>query len=212
MSGNLFVSINVPIEISEKIMYDLDKVKVQKYCRGKFTPVDNFHLTLKFLGDYNKVDIENVKEKLSKIDFEKFTLRVGKLGFFEKGLGEILYAELRSSVLNGLVKEIWKELGWEYRKFKSHITLMRVKKILNLIGLKGYVRNFKFKWVDFVVDKTSLMKSELEKAGAEYSELWGHPLSSSPPKALDREYISFFEKGRLLVLSYEVVYFFSIFI
>ena len=48
----------------------------------KIKKVKKFHLTLKFLGEVEEDQVEEIKERLSKIKFKPFTTTLTGLGFF----------------------------------------------------------------------------------------------------------------------------------
>lgn len=54
------------------------------------------------------------------------------------------------------------------KEFSSHITLARVKSVINKEGLVEYIRNMHLKNLKFEVNEFLLMKSELTEFGPIY--------------------------------------------
>ncbi|MDA3836571.1 MAG: RNA 2',3'-cyclic phosphodiesterase [Nanoarchaeota archaeon] len=170
MTKRCFISINLPQEVREQI-YTAISGKFNKVLKGKELPMESYHMTLKFLGEIDEEKVEKIKAKMETIDFEGFEVKIGRLGYMENNVRGILYVELISDWLMQLVKEVWGKVGWSDRKFKSHITLMRTKKCLNIHKLRNMMKDVKFRSLFFDVDKIYLMESELLKEGAKYSVL-----------------------------------------
>jgi 2'-5' RNA ligase len=103
--------------------------------RVAWTRPENWHLTLKFLGDVAPGRIPDVEDALSRVDFEAFELRLGQAGFFPpRGAPRVVWAGLASggpeaARLAASVEAALGPLGFapEARPFAAHLTLGRVK-------------------------------------------------------------------------------------
>lgn len=105
------------------------------YCnRGNFTDKENFHLTIKFIGEVNKEKIEEIKDAIDKAanDSYEFFLNLNSLGSFERQGEHIPWIGLGGdlSKLNSLYNNVQLELDKigivkEDRALKPHITLGR---------------------------------------------------------------------------------------
>lgn len=114
-------------------LFDVQK-KIRLYCTaGNFSAKENFHLTLRFMGEQNPLQLQALKSALrhtarAAISFE---LRLEELGKFDRGNRKILWVGLQqSSGLKSLYLSLEKELaklGYEKeeRGFNAHITLAR---------------------------------------------------------------------------------------
>lgn len=101
----------------------------------KWVEASNLHLTLKFLGDTTKDEIETVKKCLQRVTAEhkKFQVQIRGLGVFKnKGAPKVLFLKfshsdelkrLADAVENELAKAGFKK---ESRRFKPHLTLGRI--------------------------------------------------------------------------------------
>lgn len=173
----------IAIDLSrEAINYieDIQKLlKKQSLFNGKFTEPENLHLTLKFLGEIDKKQIEDVKRKLKGISFEGFEVRLGEIGVFSKKFIKIVWIKLNGKGVFSLQKEIddkLKNLFREEGRFMSHITIARVKNVGDKKALLDYVQKIKTKNIKFKVDKFFLKKSELKPEGPIYEDLGEYKL------------------------------------
>ena len=81
--------------------------------RGRFSPPENLHLTLAFVGEYG--DPDAVMDALDAVPFEPFALRLEGIGHF----GDLYWAGLAESpALAAYAKRLRK-------RFSPHITLIR---------------------------------------------------------------------------------------
>ena len=98
----------------------------ENFSGGNFSPKENLHLTLVFIGETERED--EIKSALSKIEFPAFEFKISGTGTFEKG---IFWAGTEENEkLRNLRKEVFeklKNLGFEpeEREFVPHITLAR---------------------------------------------------------------------------------------
>ena len=110
------------------------QTEVQGLCRrGNFTPVDNLHLTLHFLGEVGESDLEYLQDAMYEAALRNrpFRLTLGQLGFFPRGSKGILWAGLeKSPPLQRLFSTLEKALeqqgfAREKKGLSPHITLGR---------------------------------------------------------------------------------------
>jgi len=174
----LFVGIpldNIRKEKISLILKELEKLSL----KGKIEPIDNIHLTLKFLGntDENKLPsitkiLQNISEK-----YNPFYLKLKGFGFFPNAKNPRIFwisAEDDSKAIFKLQNEIENkifEIGYEKenRPFKTHFTLMRIKSSFNINKLLDKINNFN--QIDFDLMKVNyfhLYESILKPQGAEY--------------------------------------------
>jgi len=126
----VFIAINLPEVIKEECVGIQKELEKKDLFRGKFTEKENLHLTLKFLGEIDKEDLERIKEKLKEIKFKEFELELGEIGVFSPKFIKIIWLELIGEGIFSLQKEIDNcllELFERERRFMSHLTIARVK-------------------------------------------------------------------------------------
>lgn len=126
----------IAIELEEDVKDYLADVQVetQKLCRrGNFTPKENFHLTLHFLGEVKQEDLEYLQEAMFETSRRNrpFTLTLEKIGFFPRGNKGVLWAGVGKSpqlqrVFSTLEKALEQQgFARERKGLSPHITLGR---------------------------------------------------------------------------------------
>lgn len=120
----LFVAIELNREMKRQLLNIQEQLR-RLGVRGNYTPPENLHLTLAFIGDYPESD--SVLEVLESLCFEPFELHLRGLGSF----GELWWAGLEESEeLSSLVRQLRQKLAqagipFDKKKFLPHITLVR---------------------------------------------------------------------------------------
>ncbi len=126
----------IAIELEEEVKEHLSNIQTetQKLCRrGNYTPKENFHLTLHFLGEVEEEDLDYLQEAIHETARRNrpFTLALDKVGFFPKGNKGVLWAGLeKSNQLQRLFSTLEKSLeqqgfARERKGLSPHITLGR---------------------------------------------------------------------------------------
>ncbi len=126
----------IAIELEEEVKEHLANIQTetQKLCRrGNYTPKENFHLTLHFLGEVEEEDLDYLQEAIFETARRNrpFTLTLDKVGFFPRGNKGILWAGLeKSNPLQRLFSTLEKSLeqqgfARERKGLSPHITLGR---------------------------------------------------------------------------------------
>ncbi len=147
----LFVAIELSDEMkkaSVKILHDLKTAGVT----GNYTPAQNLHLTMCFIGEVS--DAGPVSEALSSVKITPFRLNFTGIGQF----GDLLYVGTRGGQgINSLAADIRKALdgaGIDYdrKKFTPHITLIRKS--------SGKAGKIAIPEAGMMVKKISLMRSD----------------------------------------------------
>lgn len=127
-----FIGINFSREVKEDISKIQRKVR-DNAAKGRFKHVDNFHITLKFLGEIDQKQATEIAKKLEEIAEEHgdFELRLQDIGRF-KGRENIrtLYIGLGGQLdalksLNQDTEAAMEQLGFkrEGRPYTPHITI-----------------------------------------------------------------------------------------
>ena len=167
-----FVSIRFPEEVIDYIGQLQEQIKRENLFEGKFTEPENLHLTLKFLGEIDEGKIEKVRERLSQVNFNKFDTRLEYTGFFDNRKYGVVWIHLLGC--EGLQKKIDTALEGLFdkeRRFMSHLTIARVKRIEDKKKLINYLENLKIEKIEFPIDGFYLQESKLSSQGPSYSVL-----------------------------------------
>lgn len=138
--------------------------------RGSFTPDENLHLTLEFLGECDAGKAGLIRQAMDEICFSPFVLSFRSLGFFRRDDGDIWFARadecgalirLQSELHNALLKRGFR---LERRKYRPHVTLAR-RAVLDEQALPSPAFSAE-------VTSFSLMLSEQKKGRMVYTPLY----------------------------------------
>lgn len=178
MMIRIFIALEIPNEILE-VAFESVKRKINSFEKINWESKDKLHLTLKFIGDFDEAKIESLANDLFMLfeNIPKLNLQLDKFGFFSNNnIPKILWLGLKENDnLNMLVNKI-DELTFNYgiekekRKFKPHITILRIKN-LDYINELYSLKEIKFENVTFESKRIHLFKSELLKTGSVYKSL-----------------------------------------
>ena len=120
----LFIAVNLSPEMKNALT-DAQRMMYDRGVRGRFTPEENLHLTLAFIGEYPSADA--VMDALASVTFTPFELRLDGVGRF----GDLWWAGLReSAALTAVVRRVRRALAehaipFDRKRFTPHITLLR---------------------------------------------------------------------------------------
>lgn len=137
----------------------------------------NFHFTLIFLGEISEQQVVAVKEALSGISFEPFSLTYTGVGAFPKPgnarvvwVGVDLEGGKKLEALAQQVAACLENLGFKPDKpFSPHLTIFRAKNRHVRVGVEKYEgRTFGTE----IIDKVHLKKSDLAPSGPTYSNVY----------------------------------------
>lgn len=138
--------------------------------RGRYSRIENLHLTLAFIGEYS--DADAVLEAMEQVRFAPFTLT---LGGYVGNFGDILWAGLeKSEPLEKAASSLRHALAdagipFDKKRFSPHVTLLRDAHTerglpLRFSGVRVGKRSM-------TVQSISLMRSDRGKSGMVYTEV-----------------------------------------
>ena len=158
----LFVAICMSDGMKDALL-DAQNALYDRGVRGRFTPEENMHLTLAFIGDYPEAG--PVLEALSGLAFSPFELTLEGLGCF----GDLWWAGLKdSAALEALARKVRRTLAeqgipFDRKRFSPHVTLLR--------RASGKLPVTALRPASMRVEAFSLMRSDRGKNGMIYTEL-----------------------------------------
>ncbi|OFZ13217.1 MAG: 2'-5' RNA ligase [Bdellovibrionales bacterium GWA2_49_15] len=126
----LFIAIDIPEQLKQELA--LLKVPLK---HARWTPLENMHLTLKFIGEVRSFEYQQIIKILEEIEHEPFNLVPKSVGHFaNRNFAKVLWAGFEPSVsLDALASKIRKALknfGKDAsQSFHPHITLARLDKV-----------------------------------------------------------------------------------
>ncbi len=178
----LFVALDIPEEIKTKII-SIRNSAVPDPLNYKWEKPEKLHLTLKFIGEIENNLVEEIKSELDFISgYNPLQCSFTKFGFFfSRGKPVILWLDLRiNPEIFDLVQELNNKLikfgiESEKRKFKPHLTLLRIKKNVDENFINSY-ENCKLPETEFSTDSVSLIKSELHSISSRYTKIKNYNL------------------------------------
>ncbi len=158
----------IAIELEEEVKDKLAEIQTEteKLCRrGNYTPKENFHLTLHFLGEVGEEDLDYLQQAIYETARRNrpFMFSIDKLGFFPRGNKGVMWAGLeRNSHLQRLFGTLEKSLeqqgfARERKGLSPHITLGR--EVEPHRSFQDVQRSVKWEPISVSVRSISLMES-----------------------------------------------------
>lgn len=172
-----FIAVKLPDYIADSLEDFLDDIR--PLSKIHWVKREQFHITLKFLGELEPDVIDDVKDCLIPMKhFEPFTIELSTIGAFpnmknanvlwlgcSKGAKEL--TSLSRRINDSLFREA--ELERDTRKFRAHLTLARLKgerineDVINQLGT--------FPLMNWTCSELVLMRSVLTPRGPIYTQI-----------------------------------------
>lgn len=183
-----FIAINLPSSIRSLLNDTQDELRKQLPARTiRWVPIQNIHLTLKFLGDIQEDRLPSISRELDLVtkDHSPFNLDLGHLGCFPNPKKpRVVWIGIQGEtkelmVIQQRIEGSLRRLGWEAesRKFHPHLTLGRVRDSRQLAVIK-LPWGHQIHKEGFIVDSITLFESQLQSGGARYLTHYTSKLSS----------------------------------
>lgn len=184
-----FIALEIPFEIREAI-YNAT-APLQKWIGSgvRWVPLENMHLTLKFLGDVSPANVEMLSQMLHAEAslFHCFDLRLSGLGSFPNlKRPRVIYIGIQApaalEALHRGIESASRRLGYETeeRGFSPHLTIGRVKHASRVTEQQTIRRALEETRIDLLgiarVDSVHLYKSDLKPSGSVYTRLYSASL------------------------------------
>ena len=173
LKRRVFVGVRIPPHIGEELQGVQEAIA--PFFEGRFTPVENLHVTLKFLGEIDEEMIGRVHESLEGAAFEHILARIGGFGSFSN---RIIWAQITG--IKHVQRTIDTALSDHFPKehrFMSHATIARVKRCTNRAGLRAALKALHVPLTWQFTD-VELIESHLSEDGARYETIASYPLSN----------------------------------
>lgn len=180
MRMRLFVAIDFPEalkqylgSIGERLKSDAAVVSVAR----------QYHLTLKFMGEYPQDKVQDLERRLSQIAFRPFKGRLSRIGTFGEGYetrvvwGGVEPVEPFIKLANEIDK-LTPEVKKDYAEYSPHVTFARVKRIRALTAFLDFVNGVKLEPREFFVQEFKLIRSIGGEEGHRYETLRTFPAKS----------------------------------
>lgn len=141
---------------------------------ARWIDVENFHITLRFIGDIDGRTADEVVDRLDRIERPEFQLALSGIGSFGSKKPHSVFAGVTQApemyALQGEVERICQRLGLpaDPRKFTPHVTLARLRNartedVAHYLSGRG-----NFHTAPFTVNRFVLMSSKESVGGGPY--------------------------------------------
>ncbi|MEO1328212.1 MAG: RNA 2',3'-cyclic phosphodiesterase [Pseudomonadota bacterium] len=174
-----FIALSIPEPIADLVD------DIQTGLRGvHWTPGEDLHLTLAFLGDQDRHSLADLDAGMVKLDHPRIALTLSGVDAFGGGqprsahVGVVENPDLRR--LHEKVAQIARRarLEIEERRFAPHVTIARWRR--GAVGPEAMARfaaaHNLFRAGPFEVDAVRLFRSDLGRDGPRYEEMAAYPL------------------------------------
>lgn len=176
-----FIAIQMPADIRQKLAEIGEELK-KSGADAKWVAEDNFHITLKFLGNVTAGRMTAVSQVVGSVveRTESFHLVLSGVGAFPRlSRPSVVWVGISdgSDRVASLAEKIDAELGRlgferEERPFSGHVTIARIRTSKNLERLKEIIEGLREQHVGvFGVESVAIMKSELRRSGPIYTAI-----------------------------------------
>lgn len=168
----LFVGLALPAELRERLRL----LVAHRFAGAKWVPPENYHLTLRFIGEVDNGRADDIDATLSGITARSFDLTLAGVGAFEsRGRANALWVgveknpaleHLRAKVESAVVRAGCEP---ERRRFIPHVTLARLDNP-DPLKLGEFLRaNGLFRAPPVPVERFTLFSSHLARDQAHYT-------------------------------------------
>jgi RNA 2',3'-cyclic 3'-phosphodiesterase len=177
----LFIAIELPDSIKQgiaKVQEDLRKTG----ANAGWTRPEGIHLTLKFLGEVQETKVQEIMASLNGAvkGSGALNLEVAGTGAFPNSKApRVLWIGVAGDIeklaaLQAAIEDAMEKAGFEReaRRFSPHLTLARIKFPKPRDNWQQFIEGIKDVTLGgFEAGRVSLMKSELKREGAVYTEM-----------------------------------------
>lgn len=176
-----FIALELPVEIRAKLAHVTGILERSGIFQGSFVGKDNFHLTVKFLGEVSEERLEVIKSALSNVNLPPFLVKVENIRFFpSQDYIKIIWTGITGNEIKPLCDRVNEQLvniGFpqDTKLFQAHITLARISGVKDKSLLQKKLASVHFAPIEFKVSELAIFKSELTSRGAVYKKLASIP-------------------------------------
>ena len=153
---------------------------------ARWVAAEDLHLTLRFIGEVNPAEAEDLDAALGALHAPVVEVRLGGIGTFGRGrrVHALWVGAERAPALVHLQEKVDRAVARagfppEPRKFTPHVTLARLRDV-DRGRLEGFVGGHNDRpFPPFVADTVTLFRSHLTRDGAHYEPLADYPLEGA---------------------------------
>ncbi len=171
MSERIFIAVNFDKDTKEFISSVQDQLKSISEC-GTFSRQENFHLTVMFIGDVEKNELNMICDAVESIDSPSNEFVISGIGRFRREGGDIWWLGVKKydelEKIHLFIADKLRQAGFELEKrtFKPHLTIARECIVRSNASVPTYQP------MEVKVDRISVMRSERIRGRLTYTELY----------------------------------------
>ena len=176
----IFVAIKIhPEKLLDDIISDFQRELESE--KIKWVDSSNLHLTMRFIGESTRNQVEKLKSNLKVVEntISSFRFDIFGAGFFKnKGNPRVLFLKIKNKekleLLNEVIEEAVQDAGFEKeeRGFKPHLTIARIKFLEDKQTFYSLIEKYSEQDIQSVeVSEFILYQSILNQRGPKYIPL-----------------------------------------
>lgn len=178
----VFLALDLPMSIRSQLVLQQFLLPVKRK-----QPPENFHITMLYLGEADRFQLEELDLALSRLEIAPLSIRIEGLGLFGKSKAHNLHACVTPTpaltALHEKLTRLARGCGFtpEQRRFSPHVTLAYLSPgQFNQPELEAaVVRDAGFRTEPFVVSDLVLYRAHMRSDGAQYDVLERYPFSAA---------------------------------
>ncbi len=183
----IFVAVDISAEARQRTAVYIETLRKEfRQIRVGWERAEKLHLTLKFLGDADGNQLDELEKIVAEIAAQTsiFELQIGETGVFPNARNaRVLWVDVKDEAgnlakISDLLEAECEKLGFpkEKRKFVPHLTIGRVREPNRARQLAEKHLQNNFEPVGFDVSEIVIYESELLPTGSVYSVVAKHGL------------------------------------
>lgn len=182
MEKRIFIAVDISEEARQKVAKYISELK-EKFPEIKvgWDRPEKLHLTLKFLGETDANQLENLTEIVKKIagEISNFRLQISETGVFPSPRNaRVLWLGVKGDIeimqkINSFLEIECGKIGFkrEKRIYKPHLTIARIREPKKPKELSEIHLENEFEPAPFEVSEIVIYESKLQPAGSIYQKI-----------------------------------------
>jgi len=178
----IFVAVDISDKARRKVSTYIQELRDEfSNLRVGWEKTEKLHLTLKFLGDTDEIQLEKLNEIVRNIagQISKFSLKIAETGVFPSPRNaRILWIDVKDdkgslAKINRLLETECEKIGFskERKNYKPHLTVARLREAGKSKELAEKHLRKEFEPAEFEVAEIMIYESRLQPAGSIYSKV-----------------------------------------